>query len=68
MSMLIHTHKKKDFTLVYWGDCCCRAHFSENLGFFIYARRLVNVGYQLLARRCGKRLIEIVVYQVFPLN
>ena len=34
MSMLIHTHThKKDFTLVYKGDCCFRGHFSGNLGF-----------------------------------
>ena len=29
-----YTHtQKKDLTLVYWGDCCFRAHFSGNLGF-----------------------------------
>ena len=67
MSMLIHTHTK-DFTLVYKGDCCFRGHFSGNLGFFVYAHRLGKVGYQLVARRCRKRLIEIVVYQVYARN
>ena len=42
--------------------------FREILVFFIYAHRLRKVGCQLYARSCAKRLIEIVVYQVYARN
>ena len=71
MSILIHTQTKNDFTSVYLGDCCFRGHFfgKSCVGFFflffVYAHGLGKVGCQLYAMSCGKRLIEIVVYQVY---
>ena len=54
-----------------WSVRAIVASAGINFGkswFFVYAHRLGKVGCQLYARSCGKRLIEIVVYQVYALN
>ena len=63
-----YTHTKKRPYLGLLGRLLLPRAFFGKSWFLIYAHRLVNVGYQLLARRCGKRLIEIVVYQVYARN
>ena len=73
MSMLTQTHKhtqtKNDFTLVYQGDCCYRGHFSGNHVFFLFQRTALEKWVvRFMLRSCGKRLIEIMVYQVYTRN
>ena len=41
-----------------------RASFGKSW-LFVYAHRLGKVGCKVYGRSCGKRLIEIVVYQVY---